>query len=119
MDTERLQHLRRQKALLLEHLDWISQEIDRETHGGAPRPRSAPSQPPSNRFALPFPDDRPVAESLDLESSPPDVVASDLYSELGPDTKSAAAETKRGCLLLGALAFASFAAVCGYVLLYY
>ncbi|EDY81074.1 hypothetical protein VDG1235_691 [Verrucomicrobiia bacterium DG1235] len=114
MDSERLQKLRRQKNILLEHLDWINQEIDRETLAATPN-----TSPKASRLAEAIPDDKLVAASLELENAPQSQVASDLYTELGPDTKNAVADTKRGCLIIGGIAFASFAAICGYVIFYY
>ncbi|MBC2604719.1 hypothetical protein [Pelagicoccus albus] len=115
MDDERLRQLKRQKSLILEHLNWIDQEIARVELSSTP---SVPSKR-ENRLAEAFPEDRPVEKSLDPESSPQNQVAADLYSELGPDTKNAVADTKKGCLLIGAAAFASLAALVCYVIFFY
>ncbi|MDQ8186845.1 hypothetical protein [Pelagicoccus sp. SDUM812002] len=114
MDSERLQKLRQQKQLILDHLDWINQEIDREINTAAPS-----KSPKTSRLIDAISDDKEVAPSLDLESAPRGQVVSDLYTELGPDTKSAAADTKRGCLIISALAFTALAAVCAWVIYYY
>ena len=113
MDSERLQTLKRQKRILQEHLDWINEEIDRETV-------SAPStSPKTSRLVEAIAAEKEIASSLEIESSPPGAVVSDLYAELGPDTKRAAADTKRGCLIVGGLAFAALAAVTAWVVSYY
>ncbi len=114
MDSERLQKLKQQKQLILEHLDWINQEIDRETIASIPS-----VSPKTNRLIEAIPKEKEVASRLEIESSPANQVASDLYSELGPDTKSAVADTKRGCLIISGIAFASLAAVCAWVVYYY
>lgn len=114
MAPNRLQKLKQQKQLILEHLDWLNQEIDRETIAAKPSP-----SPKTNRLIEAIPEDKEVASQLEIESTPRHQVASDLYSELGPDTKSAASETKRGCLFIAALAFAGLAAVIGWVVFYY
>lgn len=64
-------------------------------------------------------EDKPISESFEIESKPQEMVATDIYDELGPDTKNAVADTKKGCLLIGGLAFAAFAVTCGYVIFYY
>lgn len=114
MDNERLRHLQRQKEILLEHLDWINQEIDKESIASHPSP-----SPKASRLAEAFATDKPVANSLEIESLPQEQLASELYDQLGPDTKSAVADTKRGCLLIAGAIFALFAALCVYVVYYY
>lgn len=114
MDSERLRKLKHQKQLILEHLDWINQEIDQASLGSTPS-----TSPKTSRLIEAIADDKEVSSSLEIESSPQDLVASDLYSELGPDTKNAAAETKRGCFIVGTIAFASLAGLCAWVIYYY
>ncbi len=114
MDSERLRKLKQQRLLILEHLDWINQEIDRETIT-SPKVTS----PKTSRLLEAIDEDREVSSNLEIESTPPNRVVSDLYDELGPDTKSAAADTKRGCMIISALAFTAFAALCAWVLYYY
>lgn len=114
MPSERLEQLKQQKALVQQHLDWIDQEIDRERVES-----EAVAEPVAYRLAEPVDSNKRVAESLDLESQPSARVATDLYDELGPDTKTATAETKKGCLLIGGVALASVAAICTYVIYFY
>lgn len=115
MDSDRLKQLRRQKALLEEHLAWIQQEIDRATLEQTP-----PSSPKASRLKEVFPDTKPIVESLRPLDEPRQInVASDLYSELGPDTRSAAADTKRGCLIISAVAFGLLGLLVAYVVFWY
>lgn len=117
MDNERLRQLREQKALIESHLDWINQQIDRETLHDAPSP-----SPKLSRLKDAILADRPIADSLGLEdpeSTSQEQVASDLYSQLGPDTRSAAADTKRGCLLFAGLAFSLLAGAIAYIIFFY
>ena len=120
VDKARLQELKRQRDLLQQHLDWLNQEIDRETLASAPE-----VSPKASRLAEALSDDKPVDLSLsdnvapEIESASQELVASDLYSELGPDTKSAAADTKRGCLLIGGFAFCLLGALVTWVVFFY
>lgn len=117
MESHRLAQLRRQKELVLEQLDWINQEIDRELVTSTPS-----ASPKTSRLLEAVSIDKAVCsrlESPDPESLPRGAVVSDLYDQLGPDTKSAAADTKKGCLLFGALAFGLLAVVICYVTFYY
>lgn len=114
MDSDRLKKLKQQKQLILEHLEWINQEIDHETIGAT---RS--TSPKTSRLIEAISDEKEISQSLEIESNPHVQVASDLYTELGPDTKNAVADTKRGCLLIGAIAFTSLAGICAWVIYYY
>jgi hypothetical protein len=111
MDSDRLQKLKQQKQLILEHLDWINQEIDRESTISSPS-----KSPKSSRLVEAISEDKEIAPSLEIESAPRGQVVSDLYAELGPDTKSAAADTKRGCLIIAAIAFAGLASLIAWVI---
>ena len=118
MENERLKQLHSQKELILQHLDWINQEIDRENLAHAPT-----FSPAANRLAKAIASDEPVAQGLrsttDVETMTSDQVASDLYSELGPDTRNAAASAQRGCLAISITAFAALAALVLYVAFWY
>ncbi|MBK1879968.1 hypothetical protein [Pelagicoccus mobilis] len=114
MDSERLRELKKQKALILEHLEWINVEIDRETIESTPS-----TSPHANRLSEAIAEDKPVSTSLDLEASSQEQVASDVYDQLGPDTRNAAADAKKGCMLIGAAAFAALAGIVIYVSFYY
>lgn len=118
MDTERLRQLKRQKELLLGHLDWIDQEIARESLQGGDSPGSQ-----FNRLSVGSErvtaDRSLTATRIEVDAMSPALVASDLYSELGPDTAGSVNETKRGCLLLTATAFCLFAALVVAIFLWY
>lgn len=119
MENSRLQQLRRQKELLLQHLEWIDREIDRESGASealasrqASRLKEVFSQEKSPERAL-------SVERLDVESFSSEQVATDLYTELGPDARGAATDAKRGCLTAAALAFVAFASFVAYLLFWY
>lgn len=114
MNGNRLAQLKRQRDLLLEHLDWLSLEIERETASSA-QSRS----PKTSRLIEAIPPDRPVAENLGRHPESTTPTAADLYDQLGPDTKGAAADTKRGCLLMSAAAFLAVAGLIAYVFFWY
>lgn len=114
MKSKRLEELNRQKELLLEHLEWIKLEIDRETLESTPS-----ASPNTNRLLEAIPKDKPVSLTLDPESSSQEQVASDLYDQLGPDSKSAAKNARKGCLFFGATAFAALIGLVIYVVFYY
>jgi len=114
MESKRLTELKRQKALLLEHLEWLNLEIDKESIESAPS-----ASPHANRLVEAIAEDKPVSPTLELESQPPEQVASDVYNQLGPDAKNAAADAKKGCLLVATTAFAALAGIVIYVAFYY
>ncbi len=117
MSSKRLAQLRRQKELILEQLNWIELEIDRETLAHAPS-----SSPKTSRLLEAISEKRLVTESLEVpdpEEASAEQVASELYDELGPDTRSAVLDTKRGCMIFGGLAFASLAGLFAYVIFWY
>lgn len=118
MGNERRQKLIRQRQILIEHLDWINQEIDRETIQ-----TKDSHTPKTSRLLETIEPNRPVAATLETpsrsSSQSQSQVAAELYNELGPDTKSAAAETKRGCLIIGAVSFISLLAFLAYVFFWY
>jgi len=115
MSQDRLSQLLKQKQLIQDHLAWIEQEIAKQKDPADALPAGRPSEP-SNRLAALQPKERlpsPEAANSPGPSNPHPVV--ELYDTLGPDKKSAAQETKRGCLLLFALAMGSMAAALGLV----
>ena len=85
MSPERLSELRRQRALVSQHLEWLDREI---------AAAESPAPPP----AAPAP----------LEISPMPAV---ILPEYVPDPEGARRATKRGCLLYAALALVLFFAV--------
>ncbi|MDQ8203729.1 hypothetical protein [Pelagicoccus sp. SDUM812003] len=113
MESDYLKQLRQQKELLLKHLDWIDQQIDRECLNEKPSP-----SPKTSRLLETFEPDRPISRKLEIkdpESLPKEQVATDIYEQLGPDTKSAAQQTRRGCLLFSVLFFALFGGLVAYI----
>ncbi len=119
MEHKRLQELKRQKDLLLEHLDWINQEIDRETLEHAPS-----TSPKASRLFEAIDGDKVVEvdlsfEQAENEKTSQEQIVSELYDELGPNTKNAAADTKRGCMIVGGLAFLALGTLIAYLLYYY
>lgn len=84
MSPDRLSELRRQRALVSQHLEWL----DREIAAAEPlAPSPAPAPPES--------DPRPMV----------------IMPEYAPDPEGAQRATKRGCLLYAALALVLFFAV--------
>ena len=118
MDSDRINQLKRQRDLILEHLDWLNGEIDR----AAVLSPGVTTSPKASRLAEAFAVDKPVEMALsdrDIESTPTSVAAAELYGELGPDTKGAAAAAKRGCFALCGLAFAALAGLLVAIYAYY
>jgi hypothetical protein len=88
--SDRLTELRRQRALLQQHADWLDREIA-ACLPAAPRPTAAVPQP-ANPVARP---ETPA-------------VTEELYT---PDPVSAGAQARRGCLLTVAVAALLFFAL--------
>jgi hypothetical protein len=78
MSQEKLAQLRRQRALVQQHLDWLDAEITDHSDG----------QP------APYGRDTPIAPALDQVD--PEITA----PVFKPDPLSAGTEAKRGCLIL-------------------
>ena len=117
MESDHLRQLRQQKELILRHLDWINQQIDKETQLGRPSP-----SPKISRLLEAIPKDKPVSAQLefkDPEAASQHQVASDIYDQLGPDTKSAAQQTRRGCLMIAGFATCLLGALVCYVYFFY
>lgn len=98
---DRLAELKRQRALVAEHLQWIDQEILRAR--GAPLPAAAPAPsattpapaPVSANTGAPSPTEQPAETS-------PVAPAGDLPAL---DRQNIRQDMKRGCLIWAALAF--------------
>lgn len=84
MSPDRLHELRRQRALVSQHLDWLDREI-------------AAADPPA-----------PPPATAPLETVP---LAAMSVPEYIPDPEGAGRATRRGCLLYAALAFVLFFAL--------
>lgn len=102
MDEKRINELLKQRALIEEHLNWLDAEID-ATQGENPSP--VVSGIPANRLQdIDEPNgEQTGAEALDEPD--PNLAVSDIYDELGPETRDSAKDARRGCLGIFAFAF--------------
>lgn len=91
--SDRLTDLRRQRAAIQQHLEWLDREIAAASSGPAAAP--VPVKPAPVPAAPPATSDAPV----------PDSVLSDLGQ---PDPVNAARQAKKGCLLYLAVALVIF-----------
>lgn len=94
--SDRLTDLRRQRAAIQQHLEWLDREIAAAQPGSgaasvAAKPAPVPAAPPATAAA-----------------PAPDSVLSDLGQ---PDPVNAARQAKKGCLLYLAVALVIFSAV--------
>ncbi len=108
MEEKRLNELLKQRALIEEHLIWIDAEIDEAQQDGS---LPAPSPIPANRLQK---IDEPILEkpsALPIEDPDPNLAVSDIYDELGPETRNSAKDAQRGCLGIFAFAFLVLAAL--------
>lgn len=83
MSSERLNELRRQRALMQQHLEWLDREIDDVSNERHKRPATAIPSPHSSLSSAPEP-----------EIPPPEIP---VYE---PDPQTAGIKAKKGCLLL-------------------
>ena len=87
--SDRLTDLRRQRAVIQQHLEWLDREI-------AAAPASSPAQPTPAEV-------RPVPVAA--PSTPVVITSEGILPELGqPDPVNAARQAKQGCLLYLAVA---------------
>ncbi|MEM9160157.1 MAG: hypothetical protein AAGB46_14020 [Verrucomicrobiota bacterium] len=114
MSEKRLKELKEQKRLLEGHLAWLENEIAKEAEAA-----------PTSRIADALPDEGTIkprtVEALATDSPPesePNPIE-EVYNSLGPDTKGAASDAKRGCLILFGVGFAIFAAIAIGLTLFY
>jgi hypothetical protein len=89
--SDRLNELRRQRALLQQHLDWLDREINREA-GPATPVVSSPSTPTSPQ---------------DVTTATPEAMPGDFI----PDPESAGRQARLGCWLYLVAAFALLGAI--------
>lgn len=95
MTPERLEELRRQRALVQQHLNWLDQEISENQVTET----SAPAAPVSDS-----PESSPKVEASDLAE----------ISHYTPDPQSAGQDARKGCLMLFLLIIAVMALIlCG------
>ena len=100
--SDRLSDLRRQRALLAEHLAWLDREIQAE--GGLKQEAPRPAAPTQSVAAPPAPSGVPPVVAAPVEE-----IAEDILSQYRTAPVSVGASTKRGCLA----AFAIFMALLG------
>lgn len=94
--SDRLDELRRQRALVQQHVEWLDAEIATETN----RARPVASTVPATRAAPA--DTRSPIESIALRESPELEV---LLAAQKSAPANSAAEVKRGCFIAFALLF--------------
>lgn len=98
---DRLDELKRQRALVAEHLQWIDQEILRATGASRPAATPPPLVPAPIPPATPVPVVAPPSSATNLPgptappAPPPDQPA--------PDRQNIHRDMKRGCLLWAAI----------------
>jgi len=90
MGQKRLAKLKRQRTLLQEHLDWLEEQILEELGEPLPPRQGLQQEAPHAKVEAPKADEH--------EALPASQVASELYSELGPDAAGASAAAKKGCI---------------------
>ena len=103
MKERRLEDLQRQKALIEEHLNWLNAEIESLQNTDA----DVAADQPLNRL-----EDRTVSPGNVFIPKPktdeepdPQTAISDIYDELGPETKASVKDARKGCLAIFAVAF--------------
>ena len=108
MEDKRLRELLKQRALVEGHLQWIDSEIE----SLQPAPTASPQahQSSSNRLeSLESQATDPVAlpehSTVPGTEPNPNVAISDIYDELGPNTREAVNDARLGCISIFACAF--------------
>jgi hypothetical protein len=101
--SDRLNELRRQRALLQQHMEWLDREI--AAASGNARPAPLPLQPPTPQMATSASKLSPIISvSLTETPSPQDTDA--LLRQYASDPKDSEASVKRGCWIAFIAAFA-------------
>ena len=118
MANNRLNHLLKQRALILLHLSWLESEISTLERASIEAPENDPqdSPIPSDRIII---DD--ALESLEftgesrsnqfVDEPDPKPVASDIYGKLGPETQNSVTDTRKGCVTVFGCLFLALAAI--------
>lgn len=122
--SKRLRELHKQKELLQSHLQWLDSEIAKEDEDSQTlHSPQTEDQSLANRIDATTPSPAtqaiPVSKEAASEDPPQEQAVEDIYAELGPNTKSAAAQTKTGCLIAFAVAIALLAAGVGAIYYFY
>ncbi|MBL9199534.1 MAG: hypothetical protein JNL39_03465 [Opitutaceae bacterium] len=113
MPTDRLAELRRQRALVQEHLAWLEREI---TATEKPPAATNPGQPPPAASLAPHPAARsPAPATPDTATAGPPV--DDILDQYRAAPGSVRQDVRKGCLLYFTLALVIFAA--GVAILYF
>lgn len=130
MQSARLEELRRQRALLREHLEWIENEITAATEASpaappaatpdaspaAPAPSPLPSPPPPLPHAPTPPPQLPPPAPLHPEAAR---AADEIIARYQAEGATRPEDIKRSCLLMFAAAFLLFALGVTFVYLHY
>ncbi len=116
MEDKRLNELLKQRALIEEHLIWLDAEIDAAQ---GEHSTSAAGSIPANRLPQ---IEEPIVEkasALPVDEPDPKLAVSDIYDELGPETRDSVKDARRGCLGIFAFAFLALAALVVWVYIKY
>lgn len=94
--SDRLEELRRQRALLQQHLAWLDAEIAAASQSlAAPRTTSTKIDLPAPRSpAVPSP-----IESISLQTAPADAALAEMIAAQESAPAHSAHEAKRGCIV--------------------
>ncbi len=116
MENKRLNQLLKQRALIEEHLIWLDAEIDAVQGTSA---STVASGVPANRLQSieePF---KIKAILPPIEDPDPNLVVSDIFDELGPETGNSANVARRGCMGVFAFAILALAALVVWIYIKY
>ena len=114
MSADRLEELRRQRALLEEHLNWLDREISAATPAGGapaspppPSPSSVPGPPdPTTPPAAPRPATPPsFVPAVTAPVAPAPVEADSILEQYQVAPNSLRQDVRKGCFLYFAVAF--------------
>jgi hypothetical protein len=115
---QRLAELRRQRALVQQHLDWLDREIARSAPAESDTPRAEtplPREPaPAAPMALPA---AGASVSPPVPASPPATEADAILDRYRPSAGSLQSDVRKGCLLYFTVAMVLFGL--GVVALYF
>ena len=125
MASDKLTQLLKQRALLEEHLAWLESEINALQSESIEMPATiSPYENaiPANRLAesqtfenSPEPTESPLIPS-ELGEPEQKSVLTDIYDELGPETRDSVNDARKGCILGFIGAFAILGAIVSWIL---
>ena len=114
-DPDRLLQLRRQRALVAQHLAWLDGEITRASGGSAenaPSQKSGPFDLATRSMHQVAPPNRSTASS--------DAEMEKIFHELAEEDSSSSSISKSGCwMIFAAVVFFSLAVIVGFILFRY